>query len=547
MKIKYSNIVIVFITILAVNFIGSKIYKRFDLTEDQRYTLAESTKKIISKIDETLLITVYLEGDFPAEFKRLQTETKLHLEELKNSNKNIHFKFIDPTDISEDLIKNGLEPSSLQVQENGKLSELLLFPYAVLNYKNKTVQIPLLKDSFSNSQDEQLESSIQNLEYAFADAVFKVTSNKSKKIAIIKGNGELQDIYIADFLRKLNEYYLLAPFTLDSVATQPQKTLYQLSEYDLAIIAKPTEKFSEQEKFTLDQFIMNGGKSIWLVDNVQAELDSLQQTGESLVYPRDLGLTDLLFNYGIRINSNLIEDLYCAQIPIATGNVGNKTQFSQFPWRFYPLLNSGNNHPINNNIAPVLSRFSTNIDTLKNGIQKNILLQSSPVSKLKGTPDIISLKTIVDQPNKDEYTHGNQPIAVLLEGEFKSAYNGRIKPFPLLKPKENGIANKMIVISDGDIIANEISKGAPLELGVDKWTNEQFGNKEFLLNAVNYLLDDSGLINLRSKTIKINFLDKEKAYSEATKWQLINLVFPIILLMIFGIVFTAFQRKKYKK
>ena len=547
MKIKYSNIVIVFITILAVNFIGSKIYKRFDLTEDQRYTLAESTKKIISKIDETLLITVYLEGDFPAEFKRLQTETKLHLEELKNSNKNIHFKFIDPTDISEDLIKNGLEPSSLQVQENGKLSELLLFPYAVLNYKNKTVQIPLLKDSFSNSQDEQLESSIQNLEYAFADAVFKVTSNKSKKIAIIKGNGELQDIYIADFLRKLNEYYLLAPFTLDSVATQPQKTLYQLSEYDLAIIAKPTEKFSEQEKFTLDQFVMNGGKSIWLVDNVQAELDSLQQTGESLVYPRDLGLTDLLFNYGIRINSNLIEDLYCAQIPIATGNVGNKTQFSQFPWRFYPLLNSGNNHPINNNIAPVLSRFSTNIDTLKNGIQKNILLQSSPVSKLKGTPDIISLKTIVDQPNKDEYTHGNQPIAVLLEGEFKSAYNGRIKPFPLLKPKENGIANKMIVISDGDIIANEISKGAPLELGVDKWTNEQFGNKEFLLNAVNYLLDDSGLINLRSKTIKINFLDKEKAYSEATKWQLINLVFPIILLMIFGIVFTAFQRKKYKK
>lgn len=547
MKIKYSNIVIVFITILAVNFIGSKIYKRFDLTEDQRYTLAESTKKIISKIDETLLITVYLEGDFPAEFKRLQTETKLHLEELKNSNKNIHFKFIDPTDISEDLIKNGLEPSSLQVQENGKLSELLLFPYAVLNYKNKTVQIPLLKDSFSNSQDEQLESSIQNLEYAFADAVFKVTSNKSKKIAIIKGNGELQDIYIADFLRKLNEYYLLAPFTLDSVATQPQKTLYQLSEYDLAIIAKPTEKFSEQEKLTLDQFVMNGGKSIWLVDNVQAELDSLQQTGESLVYPRDLGLTDLLFNYGIRINSNLIEDLYCAQIPIATGNVGNKTQFSQFPWRFYPLLNSGNNHPINNNIAPVLSRFSTNIDTLKNGIQKNILLQSSPVSKLKGTPDIISLKTIVDQPNKEEYTHGNQPIAVLLEGEFKSAYNGRIKPFPLLKPKENGIANKMIVISDGDIIANEISKGAPLELGVDKWTNEQFGNKEFLLNAVNYLLDDSGLINLRSKTIKINFLDKEKAYSEATKWQLTNLVFPIILLMIFGIVFTAFQRKKYKK
>ena len=547
MKIKYSNIAVVFIIILALNFLSSKIYKRFDLTEDQRYTLAESTKKIISKVDETILIKVYLEGDFPAEFKRLQTETKLHLEELKNTNKNIHFKFIDPIDISEDLIKSGLEPSSLQVQENGKLSELQLFPYAVLNYKDKTVQIPLLKDSFSNSQDKQLESSIQNLEYAFADAVFKVTSNKSKKIAIIKGNGELPDIYIADFLRKLSEYYLLAPFTLDSVATQPQKTLYQLSQYDLAIIAKPTEKFSEQEKFTLDQFIMNGGKSIWLVDNVQAELDSLQQTGESLAYPRDLGLTDFFFNYGVRINSHLVEDLYCAQIPIATGNVGNETQFNQFPWRFYPLLNSQNNHAINNNIAPVLSKFSTNIDTLKNGIEKTILLQSSPVSKLKGTPAIISLKTIVEEPNKTEYTHGNQPIAVLLEGEFKSAYNGRVKPFQLLKPTETGISNKMIVISDGDIIANEISKGAPLELGVDKWTNEQFGNKEFLLNSVNYLLDDSGLINLRSKTIKINFLDREKAYSEASKWQFINIVFPLIFLVIFGVIFTSFQRKKYKK
>ena len=547
MKTKYSNIAFVFVIILGLNFISSKIYNRIDLTEDQRYTIAEPTKKIISKIADVLIINVYLEGDFPAEFKRLQTETKLHLEELKAINKNIHFKFINPTDISEDLIKGGLEPSSLQVQENGKLSELLLFPYAVLNYKDKTVQIPLLKDSYSNSQDDQLESSIQNLEYAFADAIFKLTSNKSKKIAIIKGNGELQDIYIADFLRELSPYYLLAPFTLDSVALQPQKTLYQLSQFDMAIIAKPTEKFSEQEKYTLDQFIMNGGKSVWLVDAVQAELDSLQQTGESLAYPRDLGLTDLFFNYGVRINTQLVEDLYCAQIPIATGNVGNKTQFNQFPWRFYPLLHSQNNHPINNNIAPVLSKFSTHIDTLKNDIDKTILLQSSPFTKLIGTPDIISLKSIVDEPNKKEYSNGNQPIAVLLEGKFKSAYNGRVKPFQLMKPVEKGIHNQLIVIADGDIIANEISKGTPLELGVDKWTNQQFGNKEFILNAVNYLLDDSGLIHLRSKNIKINFLDKEKAYSEASKWQLINLIFPLVFLVIFGIVFTSFQKKKYTK
>lgn len=545
MKNKYSKIVVFLIGIIIINYISSKVYKRFDLTEDKRYTLSKTTENIITNVDEIIIVKVYLEGDFPAEFKRLQIETKLHLEELKNRNKNIQFRFINPIDNAQKLIENGLEPSRLQVEENGKLSEIVLFPFAEINYKNKTEYVSLLKDIFSNSQDEQLESSIQNLEYAFANAIHKLTTKKSKKIAVLRGKGTLEDVYLFDFLKKLGEYYYLAPFSIDSVAKEPQKTLKQLTTFDLAIIAKPTEKFTEEEKYALDQYVMQGGKTLWMLDNVQAELDSLMQTGESLVYPRDLGLTDLLFNYGVRINPDLVSDLYSSQITLATGNVGNKTQFNNFQWNYFPLANSLNNHPINNNIAPVNFKFTNSIDTLKNSISKTVLLQSSPLSKIIGTPTIISLKSISQKPDPANFSNGNKPLAVLLEGSFKSAYYNRVKPFNLANYKEIGTATKIVVISDGDIIANEIVNGQPIELGVHKFTNQRFGNKDFLLNTINYLLDDSGLINLRSKTIKIAFLDKQKAYEEAFKWQLINILFPLVILGVFGLTFNSFRKKKY--
>lgn len=546
MKNNYSKIIYVFIALVLLNYVASSFYKRFDLTEDKRYTLSNATTTIIENVEDDILIKVYLQGDFPTEFKRLQIETKSLLEELKSINNNIKFRFVDPSTIVEELVASGLEPSNLQIQEDGRISELVIFPWAVINYKDKFEKVSLLKDIFANSQDEQLKSSIQNLEYEFTNAIHKITSKKEKKIAIIKGNGELDDIYIADFLRSLSEYYRLAPFTLDSVSSQPTKTLKDLSKFDLAIIAKPTITFTEEEKFTLDQFSMNGGKSLWLIDNVQAELDSLMQTGESLAYPRDLGLTDLFFNYGARINYDLILDLYSSKIPLATGKVGNQTQFDSFLWNYYPLPNSINNHPININTEAVSLKFANSIDLLKNNIQKTVLIQSSPLSKSVGTPTIVSLKSITEQTNPAEFNAGNKPIAVLLEGEFKSAYSGRIKPFQINNPKEKSSNTQMIVVADGDIIANDVTNGQPIELGVDKWTNQRFGNKEFLLNAVNYLLDDSGLINLRSKNIKIAFLDKQKVYAESTKWQLINIVFPLILLTLFGLAFNYFRKKKYQ-
>ncbi|MDP3314053.1 gliding motility-associated ABC transporter substrate-binding protein GldG [Lutibacter sp.] len=546
MKNNTSKIGYLIVGLLLLNYVGTHFYKRFDLTNDKRYTLSESSLKIINEVKEPILIKVYLEGDFPAEFKRLQIETKLHLEELKSKNKQIRYQFINPTDIEESLIEKGIEPSNLQIQEDGKISELVIFPWAEVIYKDKTEFIPLLKDVFSKTQEEQLTSSIQSLEYSFSNAIHKITSLKSKKIAVLRGNGQLSDIYVADFLRKLGEYYYLAPFTLDSVATNPQKTLNELSNFDLVICAKPTQKFSEEEKYTLDQYTMRGGKSLWLIDNIQAELDSLMDTGETLAYPRELNLTDLFFNYGIRINSNLVRDLYATSIPLATGNVGNQTQFNTFLWSYFPLIVSKNNHPINNNIEAVSLKFTSTIDTLTNEISKTILLKSSPLSKPVGTPSIVSLKSITEEQDPASFANGNQNVGVLLEGNFKSAYEGRIKPFKIEQNKDKSISTQLIVIADGDIIANAISKGVPLPLGIDKWTNQQYGNKDFLLNSVNYLLDDNGLINIRSKTVKINFLDKEKTYQQAFKWQAINILVPLLILVVFGVLFTFIKKKKYQ-
>jgi len=541
----YKQIPIIVIVLVILNLISSSFYKRFDLTSDTRYTLSEVTNIILDKIDDPVIIRVYLEGDFPSEFKRLQTETRQHLEELKAINDNIRFKFVDPLDQAEELIAKGLQPSRLSTQEAGNVSETIIFPWATLEFKDRIENVSLLATQTTTTQEQQLQGSIENLEYAFADALHKLSSEKNQTVAILKGNGELDDIYVASFLRELNQYYRLAPFTLDSVSKNPQKTLNQLTSYDLTIIAKPTEKFTETEKFTLDQYITNGGKSLWLIDNVVAEMDSLTRTGQTLVYNRDLNLTDLLFSYGIRLNYNLIKDLYSSTIRLAAGNVGNQTQFQDFLWYYYPVISTQNNHSITTNIEPVNLKFVSSIDTLKNSIKKTILLKSSKLSTSIGTPSLIALEEVSKKPVPSDYNNGSQILGVLLEGEFKSAYADRVKPFETELFRENSEANKMILISDGDIIANQVHQGQPLELGLDKWTNQLYGNKNFLLNTVNYLLDDSGLIGLRSKTIDLQFLDKQKVVKNRIYWQVVNVLLPLIILGLFGFVFTFLRKRKY--
>lgn len=545
MKNIFIKIPVVLIALIILNILGNSVYKRFDLTKDKRYTLSNETKEIVNKIDEPLTVKIYLQGDFPAEFKRIQQETNQFLEELQALNDHIKFRFVNPVGNSKELVKKGLQPSRLTVKENGKVSEAVIFPWAVISYKDKTENVSLLSNAVAKNQEEQLQNSIENLEYEFTNALQKATTDKNKKIAILKGNGELDDIYLVSFLKKLGEYYKLAEFTLDSVKTYPKNTLKELLNYDLAIIAKPTQAISEKEKLTMDQYIMNGGKTLWLIDNVVAEMDSLMVNGKSIAFNRELNLTDLFFNYGVRINYNISKDLYSSSIRLASGNTGNQTQYQDFQWHYFPLVISNNNNPISKNLDPVLLKFPSSMDTLHNGITKTVLLQSSPYTKIIGTPTNVSLNEIAKQVDKKEYKNSNTIFGVLLEGKFKSAYAARTKPFDIKNYKFQGIPNKMIVISDGDIIANDVFKGEPLPLNADKWTGQPYGNTDFLLNAVQYMLDDSGVLNLRSKNLQIRFLDKERVFQEKSYWQILNIILPLIILGIFGITFRYLRKKRY--
>ncbi|MDE1207959.1 gliding motility-associated ABC transporter substrate-binding protein GldG [Tenacibaculum larymnensis] len=546
MNKKLQHIALALIGLLVINYIANSVYKRFDLTQDKRYTLSEVSESLIDKIDAPLTIHVFLEGDFPAEFKRLQIETRQFLEELQAKNSNIRFRFINPDNIRERLVKRGMMPSQLTVEEDGKLSEAIIFPWAEITYGKKVELISLLPNSIAKTQEAQLQNAVEKLEYSFANALHNVTLKERQKIAVLAGNGELQDIYQYSLLSEVGKKYRLAKFTLDSVANNPQKTLKDLRNYDLAIIAKPTERFTEEEKFTVDQFIANGGKSLWMLDNNYADTDSLYNEGKMLAFPRDLNLTDLLFGYQVRVNNKLIQDLYSAKIPLATGNVGNQTQFQHLNWFYHPLVNGNPNHPITKNVAPVRFRFATQIDTLKGNLKKTPLLVTSVLTKQTGTPNFIELQSIAKEPKENEFASGPQLLAVLLEGNIPSAYKNRIKPFDTPDFKAESTNNKMIVIADGDVGRNQTLKGKPHDLSIDKWTGEQFGNKEFLINAIDYLLDDSGLIQLRNKTIQINLLDKQRAFAEKLFWQFINIGVPLVLLALFGFGFNYWRKKKYQ-
>ena len=545
MSKKIKEIALLIISLILLNSISYSFYKRFDFTSDQRYTLSETTKALVSPIDKNLFIEVYLEGEFPSEFKRLQAETAQYLKELAALNKKIKINFINPNNQRELLIKKGMLPSQLTVEEDGKLSEAIIFPWAEIRLGKRTTIVPLLPSSRVASQEEQLQKAIGNLEYEFSNAIQTVTQQKLKKIAILSGNGELTDLYQYSFLSAVAKKYSMAKFSLDASTINAPQTLENLSSFDLTIITKPTEKFTEKEKFVLDQFILNGGKTLWMLDNVQADQDSLGNTGKMLAYPKDLGLTDLLFTYGIRINTSIVKDLYAAKIPVATGNIGNQAQFKNLDWFFHPLAQGNPENPITKNILPVRLQFANQIDTLQNNITKTPLLVSSLLTQKVGTPKIIAIQSIADEVVENDYNSGSQLFAVLLSGSFNSAYKNRIQPFktPLFKAQSE--FNKMIVISDGDVGKNQILKEQPYDLSRDKWTQQQFGNKDFLLNAVDYLLDDTGLLNLRNKSLKIRMLDKQKAFKERQFWQFLNVVFPLVLLVAFGLFFRYLMKRKY--
>ncbi len=596
---KNSNIVqvlILFAGIILLNVLSSYFYKRFDLTQDKRYTLSEAAKQTIANIESPIIVDVFLEGNFPPEFKRLQAETKQLLEEFSAYNPKIKYQFLNGLNVvlkaEEDFddaeraynqrkilferkeisesewktavnnynragryittLKESLKPAQVEVREKGKVSTELIYPWALAYFGDKTVAVPLLKNQLGTTSEERINNSIQNLEYAFADGFSKLTQPKRRKVAVLKGNGELDDRYVADFFSTLRDYYYIAPFTLDSSAVAPKRTLEQLIEFDLIVVAGPSEAFTDSEKYILDQFTMNGGASLWLIDATENRIDTL--SGNTYAFGRELNMNDFFFKYGIRISPNLVKDIYAAPIVLANGQERD-AQYNPYPWFYSPLSSSANNHPIVSNIEAVKFDYASAIDTLPNAIKKTVLLATSPITKIVGLPVEINidkeiplnLKVVNEGPDMAHFNAGETPLAVLLEGEFTSVFTNRVKPFNLSEDKTQSTVTRMVVISDADIIKNQLDRGRPLELGFDKWTQSYYGNKEFLLNTVNYLLDDTGLINIRTKEIAVPFLDPQRTTTERTKWQLVNLLLPLGLLAIFGFLFQYLRKRKYTR
>ena len=548
-----SKVVIALVCLLAVNYIAKQWHTRIDLTQDKRYTLSEVSKKTLAKIQNPIVIDVLLKGNIPTEFKKLQTETIQLLDEYAAANNNIIVNFVNPLEgeehpesVIQELINNGYQPLQITQNEAGKSSIEYIFPWAVISDGKKSERVRLFVNKLGSTDQEQVQNSVQKLEYNFTDALYKFALDKKKKIAILRSNGALEDIYMADFLKTAREYYFIAPFTLDSVATNPEKTLHDLEKFDLLLVPKPTEPFTDAQKQVVDQYIMNGGRALWLIDNVAVSLEDMYKTGGmTMAMPVNLNLTDMFFQYGFRINYTLVNDLYFSEIIVATGN-GSQTRYMPIPWVYNPLVISGNNHLINNHLDAVRFQFANSIDTLKNGVKKTVLLASSPFSKADGTPREINLRFDPNNQNKEAYKHGNIPLAVLLEGEFNSVYKDRIRPINLKEKSDRSKPTKMLVVADGDIIKNDIDSknNIPLELGFDKWTSKYYDNKSFLQNALNYLLDDTEFLSLRNKKVQLAFLDKQKVAESASSWQIKVFVYPLLLLILVMLSVLYFYRKK---
>ena len=542
--------------LLVINYIAQQWHSRIDLTQDKRYTLSETTRKTLSQIQQPLVIDVLLKGNIPTEFKKLQTEAIQLLEEYTAANDHLIVNFVNPLEDEpnadaaiQNLINNGLQPLQIAQTEAGKSSVEYIFPWAVISDGKRVEKVRLFIDKLGTTDQERVQNSVQRLEYNLTDALHKFTVKKQKKIAILRSNGTLEDVYLYDFLKTAREYYFIAPFTLDSVATNAEKTLKDLEKFDLLLVAKPTSPFSDEQKQVIDQYIMNGGRVLWLIDQVNVSLEDMYKTGGvTMAMPLDLNLTDMFFQYGFRLNYTLINDLYFSEIVVATGD-GSQSRYMNIPWVYNPMVLSSNNHLINSNLDAVRLQFANGIDTLKNGVKKTVLLSSSPFSKADGTPREINLSIDPKAMNKELYKKGNIPLAVLLEGEFKSMYKDRVRPLELKENTTLSRPTKMIVVSDGDIIKNDFDSQhkMPLELGFDRWTSKYYDNKAFLQNAMNYLLDDTEFLTLRNKKVQLAFLDKEKVAESARAWQIKVFLYPLLVLVIVMLLSGYFYRKKNKR
>lgn len=567
-----SSFIIALIIIVVINIIGLRIFTRFDLTSEKRYTLSDETKSLLKNLDDIVYFKVYLEGDFPAGFKRLRRETKELLDEFRAYNKNIHYEFINPSE-SEDveernatyqlLMQQGLKPTNLQVKTKTGMDQQVIFPGAIVSYRNKELSVELLDAQINVPPEAVLNNSIQNLEFKFANVISKLTRKVKPNVAFIEGHGELNLNETYDITLALREDYIVERLKIDEqinalvnrILIDSASMEFQIQpKYAAIIIAKPDSAFSSKDKFIIDQYIMYGGKVMWLIDPVLTSMDSIQNAESTVAVENIIELQDQLFTYGVKLNVDLIMDLNALPIPIRTGQMGNQPQIDFFPWYYFPVITPTSEHPIVRNLNTIKTQFVSSLDTLRIGnVNKTILLESSPYTRTIGIPAMISLAIIRQVPDEQLYQGPPQPIAVLLEGMFESHFKNRIPP-SLAGAKEIGFKGNsdktsMIIVSDGDLIKNQfhIPDAYPLPLGYDQFTRETFGNKEFILNALNYLTDGPGLISIRSRELKLRLLDKTKISKGMIKWQLINLLIPILIVVLVGILLIWLRKRKYTR
>ncbi len=541
------------IILIAINVLGAFFFGKIDLTEEKRFTLTEPTRNLLTNLDEVVYVQVLLDGDLPAGIKRLQTATQEMLADFRSYSGYVEYDFVNPAggtveEINanrKELAKDGIMPNNLRVKEADETREIIFYTYAIVTYKNRSMPVNLVDKDGGVLDDFTINNSISLLEYKLANAIQKLQTYKKPVIAFTQGHGELTEAQTGDFRRTISQHYKVGNFNLDSTSVIS-------TEVDAIIIAKPRGPFSDRDKFLIDQYIMNGGKVIWLIDRMAINLDSLYQKDFlALDYP--LNLEDQLFKYGARIEPNLVLDLQCTPIQLEIDANGTKDQFQ---WFYHPVALPTSDHPIVKNMDGINFLFPSKVDTIKTKtpVQKTVLLASSDKSREQYSPVRVNFEILRYKPDPDKFNKPNIPLAVLLEGEFPSLFEGRVsqgmnamlneieQPF-----KATSTPTAQLVIGDGDLIKNLINKeNQPVKsAGFNQFANYTFANKNFLINAIEYMLDGGGIIDARGRDVKLRFLNKEKADAEKTYWQLFNVVLPIVLLVLFGVIYNWFRRRKY--
>ena len=541
---------LIFLIILMLNFISGFVFFRFDLTTDKRYTLTPSTVTMLNNLDDVVFIKIYLDGDLPVGFKRLKNAVKETLDEFRvYSKENIQYEFINPSESSDkntrseiyrQLYNKGLNPVNLEDKDDeGGVTKKIIYPGALISFRNEEIPVNFLKNNQAHSAEQNLNNSIQDIEYEFLNGIKKASLKEKKSIAFIEGHGELNKYEVEDAAIALLDFFKVKRVRLNGL-------LGSLKDFDAIIIAKPDSGFSDKDKFIIDQFIMRGGRVLWLLDNVNVTMDSLSSTNNTMAMIQELGLGEMLFKYGCRINYDLVQDIQCAQIPINTAIAGTPPQWTPSPWPYFPVLISLSQHPVVKNLNVIRTEFLSSIDTVGEDpdIKKEILLTTSKYSKSFSAPVRVSLDLLKQKPDIREFSSSNIPICVLLEGKFTSFFKNyeQILPQEFLESKDIGYKNKgeysrMIVFSDGDIIKNLVRKKEDkffsMPLGTDPWFSKIFyaGNKEFIINAMNYLLDEDGTMLVRTRELELRLLDKAKVNEQKYSWQALNILLPVLIII----------------